>query len=92
MIPDYSFSKRKFIIINIIVSVVFITLAVFCFVQVHNLHMLEMNTQIEQFGFYKSDLTALVENYYKIIWYSIGGAFGTGIGVCIWFDLLYFVI
>lgn len=80
-------NTNKKIIINILITVVFAIIAVVLFTVVHQCRVLEMQTQIEQLGFYKEDVVLLIDNNYKLVWSSIGGIVSAVICLCVWIDL-----
>ena len=67
-------TKERIVITGLIIlGIGLLVLTIFMFTIAHQCFMLEMNTQIEKIGFYKSDVTLLVDNYKKQIVVSIIG-------------------
>lgn len=73
MLNDYNTKMKILSIIFLTVGLALITLCVLLFIQHHHFVVIEMQTQIEQFGFYKKDVIVLIDNNYKMGW-SVGGA------------------
>lgn len=68
--------KKKIIRISLgIIAVVLLAIAVFCFIRTYQLDILEKQTQIDKFGFYKSDLTILLKEDIISRWLLFIGIF-----------------
>lgn len=68
-------------ILFISIFVIFIGIAVLHFIKAHNLVILEMQEQIDKFGFYKSDFTINVNRYYLFRWILVGGILNVLFGI-----------
>ena len=67
-------TKERIVITGLIIlGIALLVLTIFMFTIAYQCFMLEMNTQIERIGFYKSDVTLLVDNYKKQVVVSIIG-------------------